>query len=204
MTGVATIIEIIESRTTERVEGIIKTAEEQKQLLLQQAKEKATTIEDDISKKTELEYNAALSRAQAGAKLKAKYQVLESKESMMKSILDEVSEKIQKVVKSKKYVSILTNLIVDAGMELDVDKLELVFPKGQASIIEAAVTKKALESKMGRKISVTISKETVRASGGVIIRTADGFRWIDNTFESRLERFHNNIRDRISAILFEE
>lgn len=204
MSGVTNIIEIIEAKTTKRVDEIIKSAEEQKKQLLQQAQEKAKTIEEDILKTAERDYDAAISREEAGAKLKAKYKILESKESILKSILEEVIEKTQKVVKGKKYSAILTKLIIDAGEELDEDKLELVFPKGQSASIELPKIKKALEDKIGRKISISISKETVRASGGVIIKTVDGLKWVDNTFESRLERFHNDIRDRASKILFEE
>ncbi len=204
MSGVSNIIEIIEAKTTKRVDEIIKNAEEQKQLILQQAQEKAKIIEEDITKKAERDYKAAISREKAGAKLKAKYQILESKESILKSILEEVSEKTLKVVKGKKYAAILTKLIVDAGEELDVESIELVFPKGQAAVIELPKIKKALEDKIGRKVSVSISKETVRASGGVIIRTVDGLKWVDNTFENRLERFNNDVRDRASKILFEE
>ena len=86
MSGVTNIIEIIESKTAKRVDEILKKAEEQKQLVLQQAREKAKTIEESILKTAELEYSAALSREEAGAKLKAKYQVLESKESILKSM----------------------------------------------------------------------------------------------------------------------
>jgi len=204
MSGVTNIIEIIETKTTKRVDEIIKTAEEQKQQILQQAKEKAKTIEADILKKAERDYDAAISREEAGAKLKAKYQILESKETILKSILEQVVEKTQKVVKGKKYAAILTKLIIDAGEELDEDDIELIFPKGQATTIELPTIKKDLESKIGRKVSIKISKETVRASGGVIIRTVDGLKWVDNTFENRLERFHNDIRDRASKILFEE
>jgi vacuolar-type H+-ATPase subunit E/Vma4 len=50
---------------------------------------------------------------------------------------------------------------------------------------------------------VKISKDTVRSSGGVIVRAENGAKWIDNTFEARIERLESKVRDQVASILFE-
>ena len=49
-----------------------------------------------------------------------------------------------------------------------------------------------------------ILKDTIRSMGGVLVRTADGTKWVDNTFDARLERMSSAIRDKIASILFEK
>lgn len=204
MSGIESIIDMIEEKTSEKVDRIVKQAEDQKTTLIKQAEEKAKGIEEKILKAADQEYDSSITRLTAGAKLKAKYQILEAKESILVEILEEVEKEIKKVVKTKKYKNILTQLIVDGGVALDVDKLELVFPKGQNELITPLSIAKEIGAKVGNKVSISISKDTVRSVGGVIIRTSDGKMLVDNTFESRLERFHSDIRDKISAIIFQK
>ena len=108
----------------------------------------------------------------------------------------------EKKAKSKSYIDVLTKLAVAGAVALEVEKIELVLPKGQEDLIDTAAVAKQASKETGLKVSVIISKETVRASGGVIVRTLDGKKWVDNTFEARMDRMHNQIRDRISSELF--
>ncbi|MHA1638467.1 MAG: V-type ATP synthase subunit E [Candidatus Thorarchaeota archaeon] len=204
MSGLESIINMIDEKTSEKVDSILKQAEEQKKTLIKQAEEKAKGIEEKILKAADLEYEADIARRKAGAKLKSKYLILEAKENILVENLENVEKELKKVVKSKKYKAILTHLIVDGGVALNVDKLELVFPKGQDKLITLASIAKEIGAKTGRKVAVTISKDRVHSTGGVIIRTLDGKKFVDNTFESRLERFQNDIRDKVSAIVSQE
>jgi V/A-type H+-transporting ATPase subunit E len=77
-----------------------------------------------------------------------------------------------------------------------------VFPKGQKPPITAAAVAMAVSKETGKKVDVEISKETVRSIGGVIIRTRDGLKTVDNTFEGRFERFEQKIRTDVFAYVF--
>ena len=87
---------------------------------------------------------------------------------------------------------------------MDVDEVEIVLPKGQEKVLDVSSVAKAISDDLGKKVKVSISKDTIRASGGIIIRNQDTTKWVDNTFEARLERLENKIRDEVSTILFEE
>ena len=113
-----------------------------------------------------------------------------------------VQERIENIVSKAEYKSVLSSLIIDGCTTLRESKLELIFPKGHASKIEISEIEKEATKKAGKKISLTVSKETIRSKGGVIIRTLAGTKWVDNTFEARLERLQSTIRDRVSGILF--
>ena len=204
MSGITNIIEIIESKTEERVKGIIRDAEIQKEQKIREAKSKAESVSQQIINKAKIESDAELARQEASAKLKAKYKILEAKESVMMDVLASAEEDLKKQVKSKDYESILTKLAVSGTFALGVDEVEIVLPKGQEKVLESSSIAKAISDELGKKVKVSISKDSIRASGGLIVRNQDGTKWVDNTFEARLERLENKIRDEVSKILFEE
>ncbi|MDF1540763.1 MAG: V-type ATP synthase subunit E family protein [Candidatus Thorarchaeota archaeon] len=204
MSGINNIIEMIESKSDEKAQSIIREAESQKKRILEDAEQKAKGIEKTLIQKAELESKSAIARQEASAKLKSKYKILESKEALLKQTLEEAEESLRKETKGKDYGTIMTDLAVSGGITLNEDKVELVVPKGHESQLDAAAISKAISSATGLKVSATVSKENVRASGGVIIRNMDRTRWVDNTFDARMERLEKKIRDEISTILFSE
>ncbi|MFW9849609.1 MAG: V-type ATP synthase subunit E [Candidatus Thorarchaeota archaeon] len=204
MSGIDNIVGMIEEKTEEKVQGILKEAEAQKAQVLESARKKAEEIEQRIIKKAEVESKAELSRQEAGAKLQSKYKVLEAKEAVIKQVLEHAEENLQKETKGKNYSKLLTDLAVAGGVALEEDKIELILPKGHDAHITLTAVAKAISEATGKKVTASISKETVRATGGVIVRTQDGTRWVDNTFEARMERLEKKIRDEVSTMLFVE
>jgi vacuolar-type H+-ATPase subunit E/Vma4 len=202
MSGIENIVEIIEGKAKERADSILAQAETNKRTAIEEVQKKADAVREGIIKKAQAESKAELSRVEANAKLKAKYQVLESKEAVMKEVLSSADEKIRKEVKGKNYQSILTQLAVAGGVALDADALEFVLPKGHAETLDIDTISKKISAETGKKVAITISKETVRATGGLIVRTPDRLKMVDNTFEARFERRESTIRDEISKILF--
>jgi V/A-type H+-transporting ATPase subunit E len=203
MSGITNIVKIIDSKSEERVQGILEEAELQRKDILDDAKQKSDGIQQTMIQKAEAESKAELARQEAGAKLRAKYKVLEAKENIMREILATAEENVKKQAESKDYGSILTRLAVTAGVALNTDSLELVLPKGHEKEVVVADIAKAISNELGRKVSVKISKDTVRSSGGVIVRAENGAKWIDNTFEARIERLESKVRDQVASILFE-
>ena len=204
MSGISNIIDIIETKSEEKIKGIMREAELQKEEMLKDAKTKAQSVEQQIMTKAKVESDAELARQEASAKLRAKYKILEAKESVIKEILANAEEDLKKQAKSSKYDEVLTKLAIAGAAALDVDALELVLPKGQEKSVAASSAAKAISDELGRKVSVAIAKDSIRASGGLLVRNQDGTKWVDNTFEARMERLESKIRDEVSTILFEK
>ncbi|MFQ5831972.1 MAG: V-type ATP synthase subunit E [Candidatus Thorarchaeota archaeon] len=202
MEGVSNIIEIIEKKTSTETERIKAEAEEFRAERLETAKERAKAIEDEIAGKAQREADAEVARYEASAKLKAKYRILESKEALMKEVLDAAWDEITKSVLDKSYDKTVTRLAVDGGVSLEEDNIELVLPEGHKFKLDTAAIAGAISKATGVKTSVSISKDVTRATGGVIVRSKDGTKWVDNTFEARLERLEAKIRDQVSSTLF--
>jgi len=203
MRGISNIIEIINAKTAEKEQEIISEAERHKKIKLEEAKRRADDKASTIIKKAELQAKSELSKYEASAKLKSKYRMLEAKDLLINEVLTAVEKQMESTVGKAAYKKILTQLIVDGCKALAEEKLELIFPKKHASYVDIAEIEKVIAKEIGKKTKLTISKETKRSKGGVIIRTLDNKKWVDNTFEDRLERFENTVRDTISRILFE-
>ncbi|MFW9889243.1 MAG: V-type ATP synthase subunit E [Candidatus Thorarchaeota archaeon] len=204
MEGVNNIIKIIKSKTEAECGRIIAEAEDFKKQRIKKAKERATSITEAIAGKAEREADAEVAKYHASAKLQAKYRLLESKEAIMDEVFATAWDKLQKSVLDKKYDETVFNLAVDAGASLQETELELVLPEGQKVSLTAAELAKAITKESGVKTSVDISKEKIRATGGVLVRAKDGTKWVDNTYDARKNRFEAELRDRVASALFAE
>ncbi|MFX1560353.1 MAG: V-type ATP synthase subunit E [Promethearchaeota archaeon] len=202
MSGMTNIIEMINSKTAEKEKEILAEAESQRKQKLDNARAKAKEITASITGKAEVESNAEVSRYEASAKLKSKYQLLDAKEVLIKEVMSSVRKHLEGLVKKKDYSKTLEKLIVDAAASLEETDLEIVAPKGHASNIDLKTVEAAVAKATGTKCKLSVSKEEVRATGGVVVRNKDSTRWVDNTFEARLERYEGQIRDTISSTLF--
>ena len=204
MEGVNNIIKIIESKTKAECDRIVSEAEDFKKQRLENAKKQAKSITEKIAGKAEREADAEVAKYHASAKLQAKYRLLESKEVIMDEVFNKAWDKLQKSVLDKKYDKTVFNLAVNAGASLQEPDIELVLPEGQNIGLTAAELAKAITKESGVKTSVAISKDTVRATGGVLVRSKDGTKWVDNTYDARKERHDSELRDRVASTLFAE
>ncbi len=202
MSGLTNIIEIINSKTAEKEKEILSEAEEHKQEKLKEARAKAKNVTASITGKAEIEANAEVSRYEASAKLKSKYKLLEAKEALIEEVMSKTRKHLEDLVKKKVYEKTLESLIIDAAAALEESELEIVVAKGHDSQIDLKTLEASVSKKTGRKTKLSIAKENLRATGGAIVRNKDSTRWVDNTFEARLERYDGDIRDAVSSILF--
>ena len=202
MSTVENLVKLIESKTEEREKKIIGDAETDRFERIKLVKDECDIRAARIIREARKELAADMRRYEASTKLKAKQKVLHAKTAIIQEILDEAMDTVKDVVKKKTYGKIVMQLAVEGGVMLKSENLELVFPKGQKPSITAAVVAKAVSKETGQKIDVKISKDTVRSIGGVIVRTTDGLKTVDNTFEGRFERMEHKIRTEIFAKLF--
>jgi len=202
MSGMDSIIEMINSKTSEKEKEILDEAAKHKEQKLNDAKKKAKEKADSITAKAAAESKAEIGRYEASAKLKSKYQMLEAKEELIDEIITSAKKHLEDMVGKKAYAKTLEHLAIDAASSLEETDLEIVLPKVHDSHITIKTVEDTVSKNIGKKAKVDLSKDTVRATGGAIVRNKDNTRWVDNTFEARYERLESAIRDKISEILF--
>ena len=204
MTGVESIVQMIEAKTAERIDQMTREAEEQREIRLKDARQKAAAVAEDIKSKAEKELKSELTKHEASMKLKAKYLVLGTKDKAVKDVLESAAKVAKKEMEGKKCTDILTRFAVEGGTALGSQNLEIVFPEKQKVTIDHAQVAAAISKNVGQKVTVTIAKDTVRASGGLIVRSSDGSKCVDNTFEARMERLTSRMRDEAARVLFQK
>lgn len=204
LSGISNIIEMINEKTSAKEKEIIKEAMRHKKLILEEAERRVAEVEKRIISKTEGDTKAEISRCTAGAKLKSKYQILEAKEKMIRKALKRAEDSLEKVVGKAEYKRILNHLAVDGGVALGEDSLDLLLVAGHEKYLDLKAVEREISKLTGDKVKISISKERVRATGGVLVSTADKSKWVDNTFAGRFERMEDSIRNTVASVLFGE
>ncbi len=202
MSGIDNIIEMINSKTAEKEKEILAEAQKHKKQKLSEAKEKGKMTADAITSKAEAETKAEIVRFEASAKLKSKYQLLEAKEALIEEILSSAKKHLEDMPGKKVYEKALERLVIAAATALEETPLEIVLPKGHASHISVKSIESAVSKNTGKKTKLSVSKESIRAAGGAIVRNTGNTRRVDNTFEDRFIRLESALRDQIFEILF--
>ncbi len=151
MSGVDKIIEMITDRSAEKEKEILAEAEEDREIRLDVAKKRAKEQSGEILSKAQAELAAELERFEASTKLKVKHSLLETKEALIKEVLDSALEAVRKRVGSSKYEQDLTRLVVDGAKSLEASNLELLFPQGQKISLTGAAAAKAISTATKQK-----------------------------------------------------
>ncbi|MEM3593994.1 MAG: V-type ATP synthase subunit E family protein, partial [Candidatus Jordarchaeaceae archaeon] len=80
---------------------------------------------------------------------------------------------------------------------------EVLVPKGhEKHISDISSIAGKVQSETKNPTRITISKETIEAIGGCLVRKKDGSIYIDNTFESIMERNMKELRIKAARTIF--
>ena len=196
------LIKDIEEQAEEQAEHIITVAENYRETVLEDAKKQAEAEKKKILKAAKQEAEEELARYRASLKLKSTHKIVEAKHRILTDTLDFARKKLKELTKSKKYGEVLMRLVREAVEVLEEDKVELMFPKGHSEFLNKSKAEKEASDSLGKKVNIRVSKESVKAIGGVVVRNKDATKWVDNTFDSRLQRMEVEIHTYLAGLLF--
>lgn len=200
------------------VEQILTDAKEDaKSILLEARRSAEATLEKqrEMGRQKALEsISSILSKAKdeadtirgmmfSDARRKASWRILSEKERLMGSVLDEAKSRLAALTKTEKYDSVLEKAIVDAGVALGGGKLQVILNKRDSALkLKLDPMSKKISEKTKNQTSLQLSKEKIEASGGAVVKTADGKVILHNTFEAMLNRREKELRLKTAKILF--
>ena len=203
MSGVQSIIEMIEARVTEKVDTIVGDARKLSETKLLDAKKKGKAKRAAMMVEAEIQSRADTVKRDANARLAARHRILEAKEALITEVLELAIESLKKKHKTKGYADMMVNLAIEGGSALAVEEVELILPRGQSPRLDLTKISQEITKLTRIKTGVSLSKEQISSAGGVRVKSKDGRKWVDNTFEGRRDRMMSEMRKMISTILFE-
>jgi len=207
----------MESSTEKILERILDDANKKAYTIVRDAQESAKTIiekrrqsarqsaEKDVYsmlKRAENEVDIIKGKVASDIKRRAKWVVSYEKERLVTNVLSEVKNRLASLQKSEEYPSILEKLIVNAGTVLNGSKLEVVLSENDSSLpLKLDILAKKIADRTGVKTQLKVSKRTI-TDAGVIVKTADGLIFVDNTFEAILSRRERELKLKVARIFF--
>jgi len=203
MSGVQSIIEMIKKKVTEKEDRIIRDAKKLRETKLLDARKKGEAKKAAMMAEAEIQSRADSVKRDANARLAARHKILEAKEALITEVLELAIESLTKKHKTKGYGDMLVGFAIEGGSVLAVEEVELMLPKGQSPQLDLTKISREITKHTGIKTRVSLSKEKIRSAGGVLVKSKDGTKWVDNTFEARRDRTMSEMRKLISSILFE-
>ncbi len=179
------LIQQIEKDAESESSRIIGDARKEAERIIEAAKERAKKDAAMVEAKGEKNTARLKEKTLASARREVREMKIRAKEEVMRECLKKADEMLEKL-KGKKYETAVKKFI-EAGKN----------SLGDCILIPSREQDKKIAKEMGMKVG-----DRVNSIGGVIIRSRDGSREIDSTFESIMERKLGEIRIMIASELF--
>lgn len=189
--------EEIEAIAKSEATDVVKQADEEAKQIIDGAKKEAERIKKGILDEAKSEAEKAKVREISRKKLAIKMDYLQTRESVLEEIIVEAQSQLQKFTKSKDYPGFLENLVKSSAISIGGGNLNIQLRKEDKSHF----SKESLD-KLAKEVSKVTAEETsfavddknLDALGGIRVVRNDNKLYVDNTFESRLERKNEQIR----------
>ena len=204
------------SGTDKIVESIKSEAQEKADKIIQEAEAEVATINSDAEKTAEAEKNKILDNGKkqsdmkyqqiiSEAKMNARRAELGAKEEVIEAAFAKATENLKVKASSddNEYSESLIKMIKEAACELGGGDLIVQVKESDIANVEGQL--KQLSSDIATKtgVSTTLTMgESINAIGGVILKTKNGDIEVNNTIESRLDRFKGLLRSEVANVLF--
>ncbi len=179
------LIQEIKNQADKEIDEIINEAKEEAKKIINEARNKAKEEAKKIEANGQKQASIVKGKILAMARRKANKHIIEAKEMVIQECIDEAKKEL-KNLKGKKYENFVEKSIKEAMNELK-DCYILASRKD--------------DEKIAKKIGIE-ARGKINAIGGVIIKSKDGSKEIDATFDFLLEKKKEEIRIKIAEKLW--
>ena len=201
------------SGTNKIVESIKSEAQEKADKIIQDAQAEIATINSDAEKTAEAEKNKILDNGKKQSDMKYQQIISEAKMNARRAELGAKEEVIEAAftedLKAKassddaEYSESLIKMIEEATEELGGGDLIVQVKESDVAKVEGHLKKLSADLATKTGVSTTlVLGEPIDAIGGAILKTRNGDIEVNNTIESRLDRFKGLLRSEVANVLF--
>lgn len=181
------LISQIEGDAQEKAEEIISKARKEAEEIIALAREEARKKAKGIKRDGKKAIDRVREKTLAAARRRARALKIQSKEEIIQECFEKAREHLKKM-KGKEYEEIVTNLM-KKGKEM----------LGDCIVIPSRSEDKKIASKLDLKI-----QGSTNASGGIIMKSKDGSKELNYTFDALLESKKEELRVLVAGLLFKE
>ena len=204
--GADNIVSSIMSEAQGKVDEIIQKASSEAAVITDKGEKTAqstkTKMLDESQKQANMRYQQLISEAKMNArraKLEAREQLIEESFEKAKVDLNEIASS-----SSDEYKNSLTKIIKEAAIE--VGGGDLLVSVKEEDVDKAKASLPLITKEVSDVTGVTTNLEfgeSINTIGGAIVKTKNGEIEVNNTIESRLERFKKSLRSEVAKVLFD-
>ncbi len=189
-------------------QAIIGIAQQEAQVILDEAKAKADSIRKQAQSDADIENNRIRQEAQqtaarrmdqaiAKAQLEAQMLKLQRREQLLTRTFDRVREQLATIPQRPDYALIVRRLISEAATYLGDDAFVI-----HADAVTNEVMDDASLEDLGQTLNVHLERGAQLETGtGIVLSTSNGHRRYDNTLETRLTRIQDDVRTTVFHLL---
>lgn len=179
------LIERIKEEAEKEIKDIIDNAQEEAKKIIEEEEEKGKEEAEKIRREGIKEAGRRKEKILAAGRRKAKSYLIKAREEIIENCINKIKEYLKKL-DGKKYEKIVGNLVKEGVKEIR-----------DGYIISTREEDEKIAKKFGMEV-----KKKVNGIGGVILKSKDGKKEIDLTFDTMIERRKDEIRIKIAEKLF--
>ena len=200
------------SGTDKIVSSIMSEAQGKADIIMQEANAEIATINADAEKTAESEKNKILENGKkqsdmryqqiiSEAKMNARRAELGAKEEVIEAAFDKATDDLKDIASSgsEEYDDSLTKIIKEAVDEIGGKDLIIQLNEADTNKFKSQLDSSSTFQIDDIKFQLG---EPIDAIGGAIVKTKNGDIEVNNTIESRLDRFKSVLRSEVADVLF--
>lgn len=189
----------------ERTENIIKRTMERAERIKQREFALARKRQEELflREKQKVDNKILTENSSLKARMILEFKLKEEnfKHTLIQNLLEEVKQQITSL-DERSLLSSLKNLILEATINLDIKKVNILLNKRDASILRRYLDDVVdFVRKKVDGFEIIHIEDDLTCSGGVIVKAECSNEFFDNTFERRFKRFDEEFKTRMLTVL---
>lgn len=197
------LVEEIKRQAEEEARAVLERARRAAEIERERAREEAGRLLREAEERARREAEVLLRRSAALSAREVRAKVSSERERLLEEVFREALERGRSMPRDGRYVQALARLLAEGVGALGGD-VEVMLPQQDRSELSERweEVERRVRELLGMQVRLKLSDETVSASGGAVLRSPDGRRLYDATFDARVEALRESLRVEVARMLF--
>ncbi|HIE04229.1 MAG TPA: hypothetical protein EYP61_05670 [Candidatus Latescibacteria bacterium] len=197
---VSKLVEEIRRRAEEDALTVLERARRAAELERERARQEAERLLREAEERARREAEVFLKRSAALSAREVRAKIFSERERILGEVLHEALERARSMPRDGRYVQVLARLLAEGVSALG-GEVEVMLPLQDRSELYGRwdEVERRVRELTGMQVRLKLSDETISAFGGAVLRSPDGRKLYDATFEARAEA----LKEEVARMLFE-